>query len=183
MVVRVGKTGLFSAFAHDHRFEVTDWRAEAEIPDGDPARASVAVVVSAASLRDREEALSETDRRKVDAQAAGPEVLDAERYPEIAYRAGAVTLDAAPVEGAKAVRAVLQGTLTLHGRSRPLDVSFEAERDGDAWRVRGRARLKQSDFGIRPFRAFGGTVGVKDVVEVELEMTLRPAPAPEPEAG
>ncbi len=49
-----------------------------------------------------------------------------------------------------------------------------AERDGDGWRVRGHARLKQTDFGIRPIRIAGGTVGVKDEVEVSLDLTLAP---------
>ena len=56
--VHVTKKGLFSGFAHDHDFEVTRWRASAEIPGGDPARASIEVVLEAASLRDRDIDLS-----------------------------------------------------------------------------------------------------------------------------
>ena len=52
--IHVAKRGLFSAFAHDHDFEVTRWRGDAAIPGGDPARASLEVVLEASSLRDRE---------------------------------------------------------------------------------------------------------------------------------
>ncbi len=174
IVVHVYKKGVFSAFAHDHEFEVRQWRATADIPDGDPASTSVEIVLSASSLHDRQPRLSESDRRKVDAQAAGPEVLDAANHPQIEFRSQHVALDSGPGDRREHVRGTLQGTLTLRGRAVPTDVVFEAERDSDAWRVRGRARVKQSKFGIEPFSGFGGTVGVKDELEIEIALLLRP---------
>lgn len=174
IVVHVYKKGVFSGFAHDHEFEVTEWRANADIPDGDPASASVEVVLSASSLRDRQPRLSESDRRKVDAQAAGPEVLDAQHHPQIEFRSRQVALEPPSGERRELVRGKLLGTLTLRGRAVPTEVAFEAERSAAAWRIRGRARLKQSSFGIEPFSGFGGTVGVKDELELELALVLRP---------
>jgi polyisoprenoid-binding protein YceI len=171
VVVHVRKKGVFSAFAHDHHFEVTRWRATASMPDRTPASTSVVVVLFADSLRDRQEALSEGDRRKVNAQAAGPEVLDAERHPRIEFRAE--RLELAPGGGPGRLRAAVPGTLTLRGRSAPVTVDVEAESASGTWRVRGSARVKQSAFGIKPFRAVGGGVGVKDEVESELSLTLR----------
>lgn len=175
IVVNVEKTGLFSGFAHDHHFEVTEWRARADIPDGDPAGAAVEVVLSAGSLRDRQTSLSERDRRKVDAQAAGPDVLDAEHHPRIEFRAEHVKLEPAAGEVKGRATGTARGTLTLRGRERPVEIALEAERERDGWRVRGHTRVKQSDFGIRPFRGFGGTVGVKDELEIELDLTLHPS--------
>jgi polyisoprenoid-binding protein YceI len=175
VVVNVAKRGLFSAFAHDHALEVTRWRARGDVPGGDPARASVEVVLEAASLRERNEALSAGDRKKVESQTAGREVLDAERYPEITWRSERVTLDPAAGAGAK-VRGTMHGALTLHGATRPVDVPFDAELQPAGWRVRGRVRFKQSDFGIAPVTTMGGTVGVKDAVEIDLDVALRPAP-------
>ncbi len=171
--IHVSKRGLFSAFAHDHDFEVTRWRGTAEIPEADPGRASVELALEAGSLRDREKGLSGGDRRKVDAQAAGPDVLDAAHAPEITYRSDGVTLDAPPGRQAGPVRGTLHGRLTLRGRTRPVDATFEAEREAGGWRVRGRARFRQSEFGIRPFSGFGGTVGVKDEIGVTFALTLR----------
>ncbi len=170
--VHVGKRGLFAAFAHDHDFEVTSWRGTAEIPDGDPARARLELVLDASSLHDREGGLSASDRRKVDAQAAGPGVLDAAGHPEITFRSERIGLQGGGGRGA--ARGTIHGALTLRGRTRPVDASFEAERDGDAWHVRGSARFRQSDFGIEPFRGVGGTVGVKDEVEVTFAVTIQP---------
>jgi polyisoprenoid-binding protein YceI len=170
--IHVAKRGAFAMFAHDHDFEVTRWRGSAEVPDGDPARASLALVLEASSLRDREPKLSEGDRRKVDAQAAGPEVLDAARSPEITYRADRVEVAPGGAGGAP-VRGTIHGELTLRGRTAPVDAAFVATREGDGWTIRGSARFKQSTFGIRPFSGFGGTVGVKDEVEVSFQVAVR----------
>ncbi len=174
IVVHVQKKGLFSGFAHDHAFEVTEWRASAVIPDGDPASTSVEVVLSAGTLHDRQPRLSEGDRRKVDAQASGPDVLDAEHHPRIEFRSQRLELERGSTDGAH-LRGTLHGTLALRGRSAPADVDFEAERGADAWSVRGNAHVKQTAFGIKPFSGFGGTVGVKDELVVELDLTLHRA--------
>jgi polyisoprenoid-binding protein YceI len=174
IVVNVFKKGLFSAFAHDHHFEVSDWRATAAAPEGDPSAASVDVVLSAGSLRDTQRALSDEDRRKVDTQAAGPNVLDAAHHPQIEFRSERIELTPSPAAGTTHARGTIHGTLTLRGRSVPTDVRFEAEQASGAWRVRGTARVKQSDFGIKPFSGFGGTVRVKDEMSVDISLTLRP---------
>jgi polyisoprenoid-binding protein YceI len=170
--VHVFKKGAFSAFAHDHHFEVTKWRAAADVPDGEPESATVEVVLFADSLKDRQERLSEKDRRKVDGQAAGPEVLDAQHHPRVEFRSQRFE----PERGASRehVRGTLHGTLTIRGRSAPAAVAVEADREKSEWRVRGKARVKQTAFGIKPFSGFGGTVGVKDELELEIALTLRP---------
>ncbi len=178
--IHVAKRGAFAMFAHDHDFEVTRWRGSAELPDGDPARASLELVLDAGSLHDREAKLSEADRRKVDAQAAGPDVLDAAHAPEITYRSERIAVAAASAAADGSVRGTIHGLLTVRGRTGPVDTSFEATRDGDGWAVRGSGRFKQSAFGIRPFSGFGGTVGVKDEVEVKFQLALRPAPVSGP---
>jgi polyisoprenoid-binding protein YceI len=172
IVVHVYKKGLFSGFAHDHHFEVTGWRLTADVPERGVAAASLEAVLDAGSLHDRQEKLSDQDRKKVDGQAAGPEVLDAEHHPRIEFRADRIDLE--PGSGPDLVRGSLRGTLTLRGKSGPAVVAFEAERAGGGWRAKGTARVKQSAFGIRPFSGFGGTVGVKDELEIEIAVTLRP---------
>jgi polyisoprenoid-binding protein YceI len=171
VVVHAYRAGLFSGLAHDHHFAAAEWTATADLPDGDPARTSVAVVIASSSLRDTQKALSEGDRRKVNAQAAGPDVLDAAHHPRIEFRSERVELAPGAGDGG-VVRGTLHGTLTARGRTVPLDVPFQAERGGAGWSVKGTARLKQSSLGIKPFSGFGGTVKVKDEVEVEFAFQL-----------
>jgi polyisoprenoid-binding protein YceI len=172
VVVHAFKKGALSLFAHDHHFEVTQWTATVDLPHDDPASTVVQVVLSASSLRDRQEGLSEADRRKVNAQAAGPDVLDSKQYPRIEFRSQRLEID--PGGSADHVRGRLHGTLTIRGRRVPTDVDIEADRGANEWRVRGKARLKQTEAGIKPFSGFGGTVAVKDELEVELVLRLRP---------
>jgi hypothetical protein len=51
------------------------------------------------------------------------------------------------------------GELTLNGRTRPLPFTFDG--------AEGRAEVKQSDWGIKPYSALFGTLKVADVVEVK----------------
>ena len=170
--VRVAKQGLFAGFAHDHDFEVTRWRGTANVPEDDPGRVSVELVLDADSLRDHEKGLSESDRRKVEAQSSGTEVLDAAHYPTITFRSESTSLFASGADGLE--RGTMHGTLTLRDQEHPVDATFEAVHEGDRWHVRGRARFLQSQFGIKPFSGFGGTVGVKDEVEVTFALTVQP---------
>ncbi len=175
VVVNAYKAGLFSKLAHDHHFAVTEWTAAADVPGDDPGRATVHLVLSSGSLHDTQESLSEDDRRKVDAQAAGPDVLDAAHHPRIEFRSERIEL--APATGKDAARGTIHGALTVRGRTVPLDVPFEAERARGAWTVRGIARFKQSAVGIKPFIGFGGTVKVKDELDVEFAFTFQPVRA------
>jgi hypothetical protein len=171
VVVNVFKAGLFSGFAHDHHFAVTEWTARATVPEGGPGGASIELVLAAGSLHDTQHGLSDADRRKIDAQAAGPDTLDAAHHPRIELRSERMTLAAAAGRGA--VHGTMHGTLTVRGRAVPVDVPFDAERTAEGWHARGTAHLKQTDLGIRPFSGFGGTVKVKDELTVDFELTLR----------
>jgi polyisoprenoid-binding protein YceI len=171
IVVNVDKKGALSGFAHDHHFEVTRWNATAEIPEGDLRSTSVDVVLQADSLRDRQQSLSDGDRKKVDAQAAGPEVLDATHYPRIELRSTRLELE--PGGDATHVRGKLSGTLEARGKSVPVVIAVEGQRLADEWRVRGNATVKQSALGIKPFSGFAGTVSVKDDLRIELAVILK----------
>jgi polyisoprenoid-binding protein YceI len=181
ILVHVYKRGLLSGLAHDHHFSATEWRATAVLDPADPGQARVEVVVAAGSLRDRQAALSEPERAKVNGRAAGPETLDAARFPEIRFVAGRLAATGpAPGRAADGLAGDLVGTLTLHGVSRPLQVQVQAVREGETWRVRGAARLKQSEFGIEPYSGFAGAVAVHDEVVIEFDLLLSPAPPPAP---
>jgi hypothetical protein len=52
------------------------------------------------------------------------------------------------------------GRLTLNGVTRPVGFSFDG--------AEGRAEVRQSDFGIKPYSALFGTLKVADVVEVKV---------------
>ena len=156
LTVRVGKTGAFSVFGHDHEIA-----APIQSGSADTGKQTVELRVQAGALKVRDKDVSEKDRAAIQSTMLGPEVLDVQRYPEIVFRS---TAGDPPRQGSLK----LQGELTLHGQTRPVTVSVN-QRDGH---YVGNAVFKQTDFGIAPVRVAGGTVRVKDEVRIEFDVQL-----------
>jgi len=91
----------------------------------------------------------------------GPQVLDADRYPEIHFRSTTVEPN-----GADHWR--VSGNLDLHGQTHPVTADVTLK-DGV---YQGSAILKQTAFGITPVTVAGGTVKVKDEVRIEFQISL-----------
>ena len=62
----------------------------------------------------------------------------------------------------------MRGNLTLHGETQPVTVEVR-EREGH---YLGTSRFKQTEFGIKPFKAAGGTIRVKDEVRIDFDIQL-----------
>jgi hypothetical protein len=154
--IHVYKTGLFSAFGHNHEIE-------APIEGGEVAESgnlSVALRVDARKLRvlDPEDPKS---RPQVQETMLGPQVLDSTRFPEIRF-------EAAKIEAKGENHWTVRGNLTLHGQSHP--ISFDVALADKLYR--GTATIKQTDFGITPVTVAGGSVKVKDEVKAEFVIAL-----------
>ena len=172
LVIRAGKHGLLSAFAHDHQFTPARWRAEVDFDPERPQEVRVDLRVDAATLHDQAARLAPKMRDYVDRETAGPEVLDAQRYREIGFQGGSASLEG---QGG-GLQGVLHGALSLHGTKRPLDVPFRARAEEPGYRVSGSVRFRQTDFGMTPFSTAGGTIGVDDEIQVDFDLVLVPAP-------
>lgn len=167
LVVRAFAAGLLSPVLHDHHLVPEQWSGTVaftpELPD-----VRLTIVIVAGSLRDRQPALSPEDLKTVEEQVRGPGVLDAGRHPEIVYRAERIDVEERwAAQGMSGLQGTLGGQLTLRGQRRPLGVPVVAQWSGDRLRATGSASLRQTDFGIEPYRRFLGTVAVRDEVLVE----------------
>jgi len=125
-----------------------------------PADTSVTVDVDSTSLRVREgvggmQPLADDDMTGIE-QTIDDEVLLGK---PITFRSNAVE----PAEGGK-LR--VEGELTLVGETRPFAFEVEADEDG---RLAGRAVLKQSDWGMKPYSALFGALKVADDVSVAID--------------
>jgi polyisoprenoid-binding protein YceI len=159
VTVRVYKSGLFSAFAHDHEIAAPILGGSAEISD----HASVKLEADARALQVVDPDTSEKDRSEIQKTMLGPDVLDSERFHEIVFQS-------TTVEQNGAERWVVHGSLTLHGQSQPVTVDVVHQAD----HYTGHATIKQTNFGIKPVRIAGGTVKVKDEVRIEFDVQLAP---------
>lgn len=159
LTIRVFKSGVFSAFAHDHEIH-------APIENGSidsSASPSVQLHVEARKLRVLDPEIAPDKRVEIQRTMEGSTVLDSELYPDISYQSTSVTQTGDD-------RWEVHGTLELHGKKQPVDVAVSLE----GGHYRGSAALKQSVFGINPIRIAGGTVKVKDELKIEFDIVPMP---------
>jgi polyisoprenoid-binding protein YceI len=157
--IRVFKSGVFSAFAHDHEIE-------APIADGTvhlAANPSVALRVHGRELRVLDPDASSGQRAEIQGTMEGPQVLDIKRFPEISFQSTAV-------QRKDDQHWLVRGNLTLHGQTSALEVGVVFKDN----HYRGFAQLRQHDFGMIPVSIAGGTVKVKDEVRIEFDIVLKP---------
>jgi polyisoprenoid-binding protein YceI len=157
VTVRVYKTGLFSGLAHNHI-------VKAPIASGtvDAATRTVSLSFSAADLRIADTEGSESEHQEIESTMKGPKVLDGEKYPVISFASKRV-------EVLDSQRYRVVGDLKLHGATREITVPVTFA-DGT---YKGSVGLKQTDFGITPVKIAGGTVRVKDEIEIGFEIRTR----------
>lgn len=165
LTVKVFKSGLFSAFGHDHEIR-------APIASGSIAgTSSVELAVDARRMQVLDPDLAADKRAEVQETMLSSAVLDSERFPQIRFVSKTI-------EAIGGNRFRVSGELTLHGVTRPVVVRVEQS----AGRYTGSAAVKQSEFGIKPVTVAGGTVKVKDAVAIVFEIVTAPPQSPAAEA-
>jgi len=157
LTVRVGKTGFLSAAAHNHEIVAPIIRGEVEASK--PSSVWFDVNVAAMSVVDPD--VSESDRSAVQQKMLGPDVLDAAQYREIHF-----VSDSVEILGESRWR--VHGQLTLHGQTKPMVLETTLEKG----HYRGTATVLQSNFGITPIKIAGGSIKVKDEVQIEYDIVL-----------
>jgi polyisoprenoid-binding protein YceI len=154
LTVHVEKSGLFSAFAHNHTIQ-------APIASGqlDVEKRSAKLTFNAKEMKVLDEGVKDSERAEIDQTMKSDKVLDVARFPEIRF----VSTNIVPQDGG---RYQVRGDLTLHGVTRPVELPIALSNG----RYTGSMKLKQTDFGIAPVSVAGGTVKVKDVIEIVFEI-------------
>lgn len=163
VLVLTYKEGLLSPVAHDLKIQVTrftlDVADDLQSLEATFDATSLRVVSAMRDGRENPGALSDRDRRTIEGNIVD-EVLEAKRHPEIRFASGSIAR--------REDRALIAGTLTMHGHSRLLTV--EAALTDGIWRTT--ARIHQPDWGIRPYSAMLGTLRIQP--EVTVTLTLKP---------
>lgn len=167
LTIRVYKTGLFAAFAHDHEIH-----APVQHGSFDEEQQTVEFTVNARELRVMDPGVSQSERSDIQSTMLGPKVLDSEKFQEIKFHS-------TKVERVAAGKWTVQGDLTLHGQTRPVKVDVQ----GEQGRYRGSAVLRQKDFDITPVSIAGGSVKVKNEVRIEFEIVGKQSGADNREFG
>lgn len=177
------RAGVLGFLGHDHAILATDWTGRICFAPDDPAASSVRVTVVTPSLvidTDRAMEVAGTSSRpdpetveELRTRMLSPEFLAAQEHPEIRFASRSVT-----AEGNGDL--LVEGPLTLHGRTRIVRVPVTVTRASDGT-VRFEARLspRMTDFGIEPETNFG-VVDVADAFDLVVDVVTRPTAEPCP---
>ena len=166
--VRTGRTGAAAKAGHDLLIAVTAWEATLEL-GMDPAQSSLVLHADAASLRVLEgtggmQSLGDDDKTSI-VKTIDDDVL---KGAGIEFR----STDVRVAEDGSTIS--VQGELTLTGNTRPIAFDLHLGSDG---KLGGRAVLKQTDWGIKPYSTLFGALKVADEVAVEVSLDAGPPAA------
>ena len=158
--VKTGKAGLFGFAGHPHVVRARGFAGRVVYHPNAPSESRVEIVVPADSL----DVLTppDTDEIRKVTQVMRTDVLHVDEYPVISF----VSTGVIPtVDGFQ-----IQGRLTVAGQTREVSCDIRAEVGADTLRATGGFSVKQTDYGIRPYRGGpAGTVRVADRVTFTFE--------------
>jgi polyisoprenoid-binding protein YceI len=173
ILIQVGKTGLFGFAGHAHEVSAADVRGRVVFDPADLQHASVWLEFPASALRVSGKDEAPADVVEVQKVMLGERVLDVARFPTIVFSSRRISVTA---RTAGTVDVVIDGDMTLHATTRPMTIRASVTLDvGDRMTARGSFVLKQTDFGMVPVTAAGGTIRVKDELEIQFVMRTRPS--------
>jgi polyisoprenoid-binding protein YceI len=157
LIVHAYKSGLFSGFAHDHEIEAPIAQGRVDLKN---RRVDLEFDVARMKVLDPKE--SADKRSEIEKTMLSDTVLDAAKYPKIRFVSRVVKPTS---DGAYEV----EGDLILHGATRP--VTFLVKMTDGIFS--GKVPVTQTQFGIKPVSIAGGTVKVKDVVEIVFDVRTK----------
>lgn len=166
--LKITAGGPLAFLGHSPRIAAQSYYGSIDVNPRAPQGARVQLVVESASLIVMDE-IKAKDRKEIEFRMRD-EILEIDRYPEIAfesYRVNSVNEDNA--------RAILQvdGIFALHGVSRDESISVQTFFNDDTVRAVGEFRLKQTNYRIKPVSALGGGLVVKDEIVCSFQVLAR----------
>ncbi len=165
--IDVSRGGLFKALGHDHRVDAKKVTGTVQFNPGDMASSSVSLAVDSHSLVIVDPNTSEKERNDVQTTMESAKVLDAQAFPTIAFNSTGISR---MTRAADRLEIRVTGRLKLHGVEKEITIPVRISFDGNSLRATGTSSVVQSDFNIVPIRLAGGTVRVKDPVQVKFDI-------------
>jgi polyisoprenoid-binding protein YceI len=166
ITLRTSRDGLVAQAGHDLIIDAARWSGELVVgADLVPTSLNVTVDLGALVVREGTGGIKPlTDRDKREIAVTARKVLGADRHPEATFTATGFEPSG---EGG-----MITGTLVLAGRSHPERLEVSQTAPG---RYRAAGYIRQTDFGIKPYTAFLGSLKVSDAVKVEVDLDLSQA--------
>ncbi|OBG76996.1 MULTISPECIES: YceI family protein [unclassified Mycobacterium] len=159
LTLRTAVAGRAARMGHRLTIAMRRWRATVTWRGDEPVAAELAVEVESFDvLRGDGGVKGLSGPEKVLVRANAMKSIEASRFPDIRFVAGAVEPTA---DGYRLV-----GELTIHGRSHQHVIELRTEDLGDSWRMSANTTVRQTDYGIKPYSLLMGSVQVADDVSI-----------------
>jgi polyisoprenoid-binding protein YceI len=161
----VEKTGLLSG--KKHLFVFNRYRGSLHFDRDRPEQSRVQLVIEANSIECKDTWISAKDLKKVQDTALN-DMLAASENPEIRFVSTAIRM-------AGTDNYQVDGELTIRGRSKPAVVKLLLDSsEASKLAARGEARVRMTDYGLKPPSAALGTIGTKDEMTFTFTVIAKP---------
>lgn len=162
--ILTGVAGPAAKMGHRLTIAMASWRAGVRWRGKQPVAAELVVDVDSLQVVKGEGGVTPlTGPEKGVVRSNALKALDAKKYPQITFSAEDITKSP---DGYRLV-----GTVEIHGRSRPQTVELAVEDSGGVWVMSAEVPVVQTQFGVKPYSLFVGSLKVVD--EVTLTFTAR----------
>lgn len=161
LLVTTGVAGRAAKMGHRLTIAMRSWCATVSWSGSQPTAVVLTVEVDALQVLRGEGGLTAlSPPEKILVRSNALKCLEAERYPQIHFRAGTVE----QIPGGYRLTGVLQ----IHGRTHPHTVDVLVTDATSAWRLRCASAVSQSEYGVRRYSMLMGAMQVADRVTVSL---------------
>jgi polyisoprenoid-binding protein YceI len=174
LVICTGVAGRAARMGHRLIIAMTRWQVTVNWSGSEPAKPLAAELVvdvdSFDVLRGEGGVKGLSGPEKALARSHALKSLNASRFPEIRFtvEGGDEAGDQGGDTSDKIVRTGdgyrLTGTLQIRGKSREHVIDLRTEDLGGSWRMSAESRVRQTDFGVKPYSLLMGSVRVADEV-------------------
>ena len=157
--IKTGVTGRAARMGHRLTIAMSSWRGVVNWTGDEPSSVTLDVDVDSLEiLRGTGGVTPLSGPEKALARSNALKSLGARRFQTIGFRADDVQ---ATADGYR-----LTGNLELHGVTKPHVVELTVDELDDSWRLTCESQVRQSEFGIKPYSMFMGSMKVVDDVTI-----------------
>jgi polyisoprenoid-binding protein YceI len=149
--------GRAAKMGHRLTIALNSWQGTVRWSGEEPASGELTVDVDSLEVLHGEGGLTPfTGAEKGVCRSNALKSLDTKKFPQIRFSAERITRTAGGYR--------LDGTVDIHGTSRPQSVDVTVTDVGDALALSAQVAVKQTDFGVKPFSLMMGALKVADEV-------------------
>ncbi len=155
------KTGpIMGGKKHDIVFE--RYQGKLDYDPAAPEKSHVELSIETASLVVKDDWVKQSQRKDIYDEAVGRNGLESNKHPTMRFVSAAI--EKAP-NGFTA-----RGTLTIRGIQKPAVLNVTAAAEAGRLFVTGTAKVKLTDYGIKPPKAALGLIGTRDDMDVSFRV-------------